>query len=81
MLDSANLEKLGIPTVTVVTAPFEPAARAVARSVGLPDLPLVIVPHDYLEEDEAAIRAKLEPALDTILRALFGSDRGWSPAA
>lgn len=80
MLDSANLEKLGIPTVTVVTAPFEPAARAVARSVGLPDLPLVIVPHDYLEEDEAAIRAKLEPALDTILRALFGSDRGSSPS-
>jgi hypothetical protein len=73
VLDSANLEKLGIPTVTVVTAPFVPAARAVARSQGLPDLPLVVVPHDYLEEDDAAIRAKLEPLLDDILSALFGN--------
>ena len=75
MLDSANLEKLGIPSVTIVTAPFEPAARAVARSQGLPDLPLVIVPHDYLEEDEEHIRTKLVPVLDDILRALFG----WPP--
>ena len=72
MLDSANLEKLGVPTVTVVTAPFEPAARAVARSQGLPDLPLVIIPHDYLEEDDEQIRAKLTVVLDDIVRALFG---------
>jgi hypothetical protein len=72
VLDSANLEKLGIPTVTVVTAPFEPAARAVARSQGLPDLPLVIVPHDYLEEDDERIRAKLTTVFDDIVRGLFG---------
>ena len=73
MLDSANLEKLGVPSLTVVTEPFVTAARTVARSQGLPDLPLLIVPHDYLEEDETAIRAKLEPQLDTIVRALFGA--------
>lgn len=72
MLDSANLEKLGVPSLTVVTEPFVTAARAVARSQGLPDLPLLVVPHDYLEEDEAAVRAKLEPQLDTIVHALFG---------
>ena len=73
MLDSANLEKLGIPSVTVVTEPFVPAARAVARSQGLPDLPLVVVPHDYLEEDDDRIRAKLTPVLDQVLRGLFGT--------
>ena len=73
MLDSANLEKLGVPSLTVVTEPFVTAAKAVARSQGLPDLPLLVVPHDYLEEDEAAIRAKLEPQLDVIVRALFGA--------
>lgn len=72
MLDSANLEKLGVSSLTVVTEPFIAAAKAVARSQGLPDLPLLIVPHDYLEEDEAAIRAKLAPQLDLIERALFG---------
>jgi hypothetical protein len=71
VLDSANLERLGIPSVTVVTEPFVPAARAVARSQGLPDLPLVVVPHDYLEEDDDAIRAKLVPRLDEIVAALF----------
>lgn len=72
MLDSANLEKLGVPSLTIVTAPFEIAAKTVARSQGLPDLPLLIVPHDYLEESEADIRAKLEPHLDTIVHALLG---------
>jgi hypothetical protein len=73
VLDSANLERLGIPSVTIVTEPFVPAARAVARSQGLPDLPLVVVPHDYLEEDDGAIRAKLLPRLDEIVTALFGA--------
>ena len=72
MLDSANLEKMGIPSLTIVTAPFETAAKAVARSQGLPDLPLLIVPHDYLEESEDDIRAKLAPHLDEIAHALFG---------
>ena len=36
-----------------------------------PKEPLVIIPHDYLEEDDAAIRAKLAPRLDEILAALF----------
>ena len=31
MLDSVHLEELGIPTVTFVTAPFEGAARTLAR--------------------------------------------------
>ncbi len=73
MLDSANLEKLGVPSLTVVTEPFVTAAKAVARSQGFADLPLLVVPHDYLEEDEAAIRAKLEPQLDVIVHALFGA--------
>jgi hypothetical protein len=73
VLDSANLEKLGVPSVTIVTAPFEPAARAVARSQGLPDLPLVIIPHDYLEEDDDRIRAKLTAVLDDIIEGLFGA--------
>jgi hypothetical protein len=73
VLDSANLEKLGVPSLTVVTEPFVTAARAVARSQGLPDLPLLVVPHDYLEEDEATIRSKLEPQLDLVVAALFGS--------
>ncbi len=72
MLDSVNVERMGIPALTIATQPFVPAARAVARSQGLPDIPLVVVPHDYLTEDMDDIRAKLLPHFDEIMTALFG---------
>ena len=71
MLDAVNLERLGIPTVTVVTEPFTVAAYTVARSLGLPDVPRVVVPHDYLSEDNDAIAKKLEPLLDEIISRLL----------
>ena len=71
MLDAVNLEKLGIPTVTVVTEPFTVAADTVARSLGLPDVPRVVIPHDYLSEDTDAIAKKLEPLLDEIVDRLL----------
>lgn len=71
MLDAVNLERLGIPTVTVVTEPFTLAADTVARSLGMPDIPRVVVPHDYLSEDNDAIAKKLEPLLEEILDALL----------
>ena len=73
MLDSANVERMGIPSVTVVTEPFINAAKAVARSQGV-DLPLVIIPHDYLTEDEDSIRARIAPVVDEMIAALFGTD-------
>ena len=45
-----NLERLGIPTVTFVTEPFESAAHTHADIHGMPSLPMIIVPQDYLEE-------------------------------
>ena len=71
MLDAVNLERLGIPTVTVVTEPFTVAADTVARSLGLPDVPRVVIPHDYLSEDTDAIAKKLEPLLDEIVDRLL----------
>ena len=71
MLDAVNLERLGIPTVTVVTEPFTVAADTVARSLGMPDVPRVVIPHDYLSEDADAIAKKLEPLLEEILDRLL----------
>jgi hypothetical protein len=48
--DHAHLERLGIPTVTFVLDAFEPAARAHARIHGNPELPLVVVPRNFLED-------------------------------
>jgi len=71
VLDAVNLERLGIPTVTVVTEPFTVAADTVARSLGMPDVPRVVIPHDYLSEDSDAIAKKLEPLLEEILDRLL----------
>ena len=72
MLDAARLEELGIPTLTFVTQPFESAARTHARLLGMPELPLVVVPSDYLDRSDAAVEAKLASRIDEILTALVG---------
>lgn len=51
---------MGIPTVTLATRPFLGAARNAARARSLPDLPIVTIEHDYLFEDEATIRQRVE---------------------
>ena len=71
MLDAVHLEERGIPTLTFVTAPFESAARTHARIQGLPDIPLIIVPSDYLDGSDAAVTAKIEPSFDEIIQKLF----------
>jgi hypothetical protein len=72
LLDAARLEELGIPTLTFVTQPFESAARTHARLLGMPELPLVVVPSDYLDRSDAAVEAKLASRIDEILTALVG---------
>jgi vacuolar-type H+-ATPase subunit F/Vma7 len=72
LLDSVHIEELGIPTVTFVTSPFEAAARTLARIHGIPDIPLIIVSDDYLENSDEVIRERTRDSLDEILAALFG---------
>lgn len=71
MLDTVNLERMGIPSVLVVTEPFVAAAQANARAQGMPEISIVVVPHDYLVEDDEQVRAKLEPIADEILERLY----------
>jgi vacuolar-type H+-ATPase subunit F/Vma7 len=72
LLDSVHIEELGVPTVTFVTSPFEAAARTLARIHGIPDIPLIIVSDDYLENSDEVIRERTRDSLDEILAALFG---------
>jgi hypothetical protein len=75
LLDSVRLEERGIPTVTFVTAPFASAARTLARIHGLPDIPLVIVADDYLENADEVIRERTAGLLDEVLTDLFGDEQ------
>jgi len=42
--DAVELERRGKPTITIAHDKFERAARAHARSLGMPDLPLLVEP-------------------------------------
>ncbi|MDE0116835.1 MAG: hypothetical protein OXT07_09465 [bacterium] len=46
-------------------------ADTVARSLGMPDDPRAVIPHDHLSEDTAAIAKRLEPLLEEILDRLL----------
>ncbi len=39
------MEKLGIPAVTICTEGFRVAGEAQARSLGMPDHPIVVIGH------------------------------------
>ena len=46
-----ELEKKGIPTVTICTDAFEALAREEAKNLGMPDLPLAIIRHPMVHSD------------------------------
>lgn len=53
------LEKKGIPTITLVTDQFRELASAEAKALGIPELPLVVIPHPVggLKEPDVSKRA------------------------
>lgn len=62
---------MGIPTLTFVTEPFESAAKTHARLRGYPELPLVVIPSDYLDRSDEIVAAKLAPMLDAVIEKLW----------
>src|SRR5215470_12994306 len=57
-IDAVNLEKAGVPTVALISRSFCPLAQIVARGVGHPGLPIVLLPHPIGEADQGRIAQK-----------------------
>lgn len=70
MLDAIHLERQGTPSLTFVTEPFAFAARSHAKMHALPDLPLIVVPSDYLDRSDAAVAEKIGPLIDEVIESL-----------
>jgi hypothetical protein len=68
-VDQLNVEKKGIPTVTIATTPFEEPAKSVAKAQGVSEMSLVVVEHPIAGHDAAGIKAKAETAYNDILKA------------
>ena len=65
-----ELESRGIPTVTVGSHLFVRLAETERRALGMPDLPMAIVPHPIGGMKSEDVQAKADEVLDVVVAAL-----------
>lgn len=75
-MDQLNLERKGIPTVTIVTTAFEEAIRSLIKDQGVSDMALVVVEHPIAGHSLAGIRKKVDAAFADVMKAATK----WQPA-
>lgn len=63
------MAKRGTPTVFFCTEPFEMMARLEAEGMGLPELPMVIVPHPLMTRTSAELKHIAEALLPAVVDA------------
>ncbi len=68
-MDQLNVEKKGIPTVTIATTPFEGPAKAAAQAQGVSSFSLLVVEHPIAGHDAAGIKAKATTIFPELLKA------------
>lgn len=68
-MDQLNVEKKGIPTVTIVTTPFVEVATAAMKDQGVSDMCLAAVEHPIAGHDLDGVRKKAETDFPKILQA------------
>lgn len=73
--DSVELEKLSIPTITIVTTEFVGLAKTSALSFGVADMCLLTVPHPFAGLKLEEIEAKADATFPEILK----SATEWKP--
>ena len=79
MHDTARLEALGVPTVVICEDAFEAAARINARMMGMPDLPLVVIPRLKVGEPRSVAEHRAGEVWERIAQTLVKSQRQRAP--
>ena len=70
VIDAVNLERAGVPTVTLLSRSFCPLGQIVARGEGHNGLAIVMLPHPIGEADSAKIAQKGADAAAECVRLL-----------
>jgi len=68
-VDQLNVEKKGIPTVTIVTTAFEELAKSTMQEQGISEMALVVVEHPIAGLSLEGIQKKADAAFPNILTA------------
>ena len=68
MRDGVNLARLGMPVVALVTADFWPQGDFVAKSLGMPDVPRVQLPHPLAGTGVENLNAVAEQIIPSLIQ-------------
>jgi hypothetical protein len=68
--DAVEIERRGIPTVTVFSTAFVAAARKQAAGRGMADLPLACIPHPMHTAPQSVVAERADAVLDTLAERL-----------
>jgi hypothetical protein len=68
--DAVEIERRGIPAVTVFSTAFAKAARIQAAGRGMPDLRLVKIPHPMHTASRAQVTQRADTAVDALVERL-----------
>ena len=72
MHDSISFEQLGKPGLALCTFPFEKNVRNLARVMGLPEFPFILVDHPLGSRSDEEIMERAEEAYAQALAILSG---------
>ena len=82
--DAVEIERRGVPTVTVFSTAFAAAARKQAAGRGMADLPAAQIPHPMHTAGSELVAARADAAVDLLVERLTrhsGADTGVARAA
>lgn len=72
MRDGIAAARLGLPAVALITDDFWPQGDFVARSLGMPEVPRIRLPHPVAGTGEASLEQIAEGCIEAIITALEG---------
>ncbi len=72
MRDGVSIARLGIPAVALVTEDFWPQGDFVARSLGMPDVPRIRLPHPLAGTGRENLERVARELAPRVIEALEG---------
>ena len=73
MHDGIEMERLGLPTASIITHVFNNTAKAMTRMMGVPDYEYAVAPHPLSSLTDEECRERAEALLSEVERILLGS--------
>ncbi len=74
MHDGIEMERLGIPSASIITHVFLNTAKAMTRMMGVPDYEFVVADHPLSSLTDEECRQRAESIADDVERLLLGSN-------